>query len=368
GLLTNNGSVINSGSSPANLTVTNGFVGTGVFAGSVNLVIANNASSVNILTATPNLSGQLSNKGTGSGITPNFYTTAGAGAGATVFTGSLGSGVSKFVQDAPNSPLVVDATNSAFSGNIEIRQGALVVANQWNGTTVDVGTRTNQLGTGTISLGTGSANASLIYAARYGQSAPSTNAGGSGALNNPIIVGGSGTNVINVTDYGFTLGGPITLNNNLTLASGNTNGSTMTVTGGVTGTGNITASNSSGSGAGCNGSYFLFTTNPVNNFGTITFNNAAVLGGVAGTGTGGNVISGGVGSNVTAITQASATNPLTIQTGSVNVGASGLALNTSAAAAMTVSAPTTGSGALTLNINSTGGITLSGAIGHTGGL
>jgi fibronectin-binding autotransporter adhesin len=366
-LLTNNGTVANTGGAPANLTLTNGFAGTGVFAGSINLAVANNTSSYSILSSTPNVAGQLSNKGTGSGVTPTFYTTAGVGAGAIVFTGSLGSGVTKIVQDAPNSPLVIDATNTAFAGGAEVRQGALVVANQWNGVTADTGTRANQLGTGTISLGTGSASASLIYAARYGQATPASNAGGNGVINNPILVGGSGTNVINVTDYGFTLGGPITLNNNLTLASGNTNGSTMTVTGGVTGTGNITASNSSGSGTGSSGSYFLFTTNPVNNLGAVTFNNAAVLGGVAGTGTGGNIISGGVGPNVTAITQASGTNPLTIQTGSVNVGASGLAINTTAGAAVTFSAPTTGVGGLTLNLGSTGNFTLSSAFTHTGG-
>ncbi|NBV35522.1 MAG: hypothetical protein EBR81_17470, partial [Proteobacteria bacterium] len=138
----------------------------------------------------------------------------------------------------------------------------------------------------------------------------------------------------------------------------------LSFNGGVTGTGSITATNSAGSA----NPYVEFNTLPVNNVGGITFNNGSILGAPVGTGTGINKITGGVGSNVQSITQASNSNPLTISGGSVTVNPAGLALNSTGSALLTVSAPTTGSGALTLNINSTGGITLSGAIGHTGGL
>jgi hypothetical protein len=201
----------------------------------------------------------------------------------------------------------------------------------------------------------------LVYAARY--------SGGSSAvytLANPIRVAGSGYNLIQTGDSGLTLSGPLTLAGDVVVAPNEnyTGVTAFTISGGVSGTGNITASNSGAAPGG----KIDFTTNPVNIIGRITFNNNAVDGGVSGTNTDANNITGGVGANVTEILQASNTNPLVISTGSVNVNPAGLSLTSSGAALTTVSAPTTGTGVLTLNINGSGGITLTGALGNTGGL
>jgi fibronectin-binding autotransporter adhesin len=296
------------------------------------------------------LSGSILHTGTGdSGDFASAPSTVGPA--SVVLSVPLGAGVTRVIQDSPKSALVFDAANAALSAPIEIRQGPLVFVN--GGASV--------LGTGTVTVGTGAANASLVYAARYN--------GGSGAaytLTNPIRVEGSGVNLIETGDFSLTLSGPITLDGNVVIAPNeNYSGVTgVTVSGGITGTGNITASNS----GGAQGGKIDFTTNPVNVAGKITFNNDAVDGGVAGTNSDANNITGGVGANVTEIVQASNTNPLVISTGSVNVNPAGLALTNNGSALLTVSAPTTGSGALNLNINAAGGITLSGALGNLGGV
>ncbi|NBV35385.1 MAG: hypothetical protein EBR81_16750, partial [Proteobacteria bacterium] len=64
-LLTNNGSVTNSGGSPATLTLTNSFAGTGVFSGSLNLAMANNGTSLVTVPIALNFTGALTNSGTG---------------------------------------------------------------------------------------------------------------------------------------------------------------------------------------------------------------------------------------------------------------------------------------------------------------
>jgi autotransporter-associated beta strand protein len=179
-------------------------------------------------------------------------------------------------------------------------------------------------------------------------------------------VAGSGYNLIQTGDSGLTLSGPLTLAGDLVVAPNeNYSGVTaFTISGGVSGIGNITASNS----GAAQGGNIDFTANPLNHSGRITFNNDAVDGGVSGTNTTANTISGGVGANVTEIVQASNTNPLTISSGSVTVNPAGLSILSTGSALTTVSAPTTGSGVLTLNINGAGGIALTGALGNTGGL
>ncbi len=114
----------------------------------------------------------------------------------------------------------------------------------------------------------------------------------------------------------------------------------------------------------------------VNNSGTLTFNNSAVtigsVNGVAGTGNmiGTNRITGGVGSNVTAITQASNSNALTISTNALTVNGTATTLTASGTAQFTVSSSVTGTGNLILNTNNnTRGILLSGtAVDHTGAI
>ena len=140
---------------------------------------------------------------------------------------------------------------------------------------------------------------------------------------NPINVGGTGTDILSASDYSPTFSGAVTLSNSLTIASVNMGGSTIIISGGITGAGNIVYS----SGAASVYNIVQFSNNPVNNIGTITFNNAVVNGDTAGTGAGTNLISGGVGSNVTQITQSSNSNPLTIQTANVNVNTAGTTFN-----------------------------------------
>jgi len=352
-LLTNNGSVTNSGGSPVTLTLTNSFAGTGVFSGSLNLAMANNGTSLVTVPLALNFAGALTNSGTGN--SGNWASSSGTPNGSVLLTGALGAGVTKLVQDSATSSLVVYANNGSFTGPVEIRQGVLALAN-------NSGAVSNVLGSGgVITVGTGAGNATLAFAGRAGISGATTG-GGNYTLSNPISVAGSGLNLIAVTDWGLTLSSPITLSSSLTLALANSNGSALTLNGTVTGTGNLTLTNSCGTS-----NLSSFAINQIlNNAGSISFANTAVLGGVAGTVSAPITISGGIGSNVTSINQ-NGLNAVTIQTGSVNVNPAGLAFNLNTSTGMTVTSPTTGSGALTLNINSTGSITLSGAIGHTGG-
>ncbi|HEX5789781.1 MAG TPA: hypothetical protein VFY13_01455, partial [Luteolibacter sp.] len=170
--------------------------------------------------------------------------------------------------------------------------------------------------------------------------------------------------IIGATAWNPIFGGNLVLANDLTIASNNASGSTLTFNGGVTGTGNITVS----IGNTSNASLVTFGAAEVNNAGTLTYNNAAVTigstAGVAGSGTGTNLITGGVGSNVTAITQASNSNALTIQTNALTVNSGGTTLNATGTAKLTVSGGVAGTGNLILNTNhnsASNGITLSGA-------
>ncbi len=137
-----------------------------------------------------------------------------------------------------------------------------------------------------------------------------------------------------------------------TLTIGSNNGN-VSFSGGVTGTNNFTISNGS--------QPMAFSTNAINNSGTVTN---------AGTGAGTVTVSGGIGSNVTGIVQSSTLSALTISGGfAVNAGGATLT-NTSGNALLTVSGAITYNAGLTLNgtgnvqLNNqtntgTGGLTLS---------
>ena len=153
--------------------------------------------------------------------------------------------------------------------------------------TLESKTTTTTLGTGTVTMGgSGSTGATFIT----GQS-----------NSNPFVINApdSGSMVIgtNGGGSGFTMSGTITLNGNLTLQTyNNTISGTIkavtNLTGGITGTGNLLLNN-----PGLAANTISITTATVNHSGSIT---------LQGTATGDTIISAGIGSNVTGITQNSA--------------------------------------------------------------
>ena len=364
GLLTQNGVVASAGGE-ATLTL-GSLAGASapVFSGLVNLAFANNATSALTVSASLNPVGTLSNKGTSVSVALGTVTSV-ATKGAAILNGVIGANVTKIIQDSPTSPLVLNATNTSFTGPVEIRSGALVIASPTkNGITGD-STATDFAGQGLITLGTGAADAALLYAGEFGGGA-----GGNATIGNDITVSGSGTNIVATPNWSLIVTGTLNLNSSNVILGQSNPGNILGIygwlqlNGGVTGTGNIVATNAAGAG----NPYIEFNTLPVNHLGSLTFNNASLLGAPAGTGTGINKITGGVGANVTAIVQDSDSNPLTISAGSISVNPNGLNISSTGAALLTVSSPTTGTGALTINLNSTGAMSFSGALNHTGGL
>jgi autotransporter-associated beta strand protein len=214
------------------------------------------------------LSGSLSVQiGGGSGA-PGIVTLTG------ILSGSGGSLVK-----TGSGQLALAGANT-FDGGVTIKNG-----------TLESKTTTTTLGTGTVTMGgSGSTGATFIT----GQ-----------ANSNPFVINApiSGTIVIgaNGAGSGFTMSGPVTLNGNLTLQTFNNTISGITkattnLTGGVTGTGDLLLNN-----LGLAANTITIATTTVNHTGTIT---------LQGTATGDTTISAGIGSNVTGITQNSATSPM----------------------------------------------------------
>jgi autotransporter-associated beta strand protein len=170
--------------------------------------------------------------------------------------------------------LVLQGANT-FTGGVTIKNG-----------TLESKTTQTTLGTGTVTMGgAGSTGATFIT----GQN-----------NSNPFVINApiSGSIVIgtNGSGSGFTMSGPVTLNGNLTIQTSTTAvGATSSsiISGGVTGTGNLLLNN-----VGVGANVISLTTNPVNHTGSIT---------LQGTSTGNTTLSAGIGSNVTGITQNSAT-------------------------------------------------------------
>ncbi len=250
-----------------------------------------------------------------------------------------GSGAVAIIQNGSGT-LTLSGLNT-FSGGVTVKSGTVVVSNA------------SGMGTGTLTLGdaAGSANASLLLG-------PSNL-----TATNPITVaaGSSGTLTLgNSANASAVFSGAVTLSNNLTLTGGGTG--SVKLTGGVTGTGNITL-NITGAGNDT-----FFTTNPVNNAGTITN---------SGAGTGAATINTTLGANVTQVVETSSSSSLTLNAGgntafvgsvAVNAGTLLLGATTSLDAANVVSVAS--GGTFDLNNNSetiaglntgTGTVTNSGA-------
>ena len=204
----------------------------------------------------------------------------GAGtAGAITLTGIL-SGSGSVVKNGPGQ-LSLGGANT-FDGGVTIRNG-----------TINAITNNSALGTGTVTLGgTGSTGATFITGR---------------AIANPITINppASGSIVIgaNGNGSGYSLSGGISLNGDLTIQTFNNPANpgvvaTGGITGGITGTGNVVLNNN-----GLSANVFNITTTAINHSGSLT---------LQGTATGNTNIGAVIGSNVTGITQNSATSTMVL--------------------------------------------------------
>ena len=222
----------------------------------------------------------------------------------TDFSGAAISGAGGFMQ-AGAGTTILNAANT-FGGGVTIKNG-----------TLESKTTTTTLGTGTVTMGgTGSTGATYLTG-QNNSNAFVINAPDSGT----VAIGANGAG------SGFTLSGGITLNGNLTIQTYNNiiSGSikaSSNFTGGITGTGNVVLNNN-----GLAANTLAITTSAINNVGSLT---------LQGTATGDTTISANIGSNVTSVTQNSATSRLILSgtntyTGATTVSAGTLAVNGSLA-------------------------------------
>ena len=250
-------------------------------------------------------------------VTINGGTIANSAGSGTKSTGVITLGGNSTLNSAGTGLTVSSVITDGASSFSVTKQGASTVtlsaANTYDGgTTINAGTvnanNAAALGTGTVTLGDSSG----------GSNAATLTSSNTGAVTyaNPIVLASNTTGTL-------TIG--------RTAATG-----VKTFSGGVTGTNNLTIADNSANN--------INFTGAINIAGTIMN---------SGTGTGTVLFSGGVGSNVTAITESSSTSPLTIQTAALNVNSGGTTLTTAAGAQLfTVSGGVTGTGNLILNNNS----------------
>ncbi|PAW75094.1 MAG: hypothetical protein B9S38_02780 [Verrucomicrobiia bacterium Tous-C4TDCM] len=222
----------------------------------------------------------------------------------TDFSGAAISGAGGFTQ-AGTGTTTLNAANT-FAGGVTIKNG-----------TLESKTTTTTLGTGTVTMGgTGSTGATYLTG-QNNSNAFVINAPDSGT----VAIGANGAG------SAFTLSGGITLNGNLTIQTYNNtiNGTTKAqsgFTGGITGTGNVVLNN-----LGLAANTITVSTSAINHTGSLT---------LQGTATGDTTISANIGSNVTGVTQNSATSRLVLSgtntyTGATTVSAGTLAVNGSLA-------------------------------------
>ena len=242
----------------------------------------------------------------------------------TDFSGAAISGAGGFMQ-AGAGTTTLNAANT-FGGGVTIKNG-----------TLESKTTTTTLGTGTVTMGgTGSTGATYLTG-QNNSNAFVINAPDSGT----VAIGANGAG------SAFTLSGGITLNGNLTIQTYNNiiNGTTKAqsgFTGGITGTGNVILNNN-----GLAANTITMSTSAINHTGSLT---------LQGTATGNTTISANIGSNVTGVTQNSATSRLVLSgtntyTGATTVSAGTLAVNGSLANTST----TVGSGGTLQGSGSMGG-------------
>lgn len=288
-------------------TIAGGVTGTG------NLTLTNNSTGgFTISTGSVNNDGTLAHTGSGNG--------------AATISSVIGANVTEVIQNSATSQLNLSNGTNAFTA-LTIKSGSVQGAQNTAG-------QTTSLGTGTVTLGdsTGSASATLIAQGTQANYA------------NPIILGlTSGT---------------------LTIRSVNT-GTIVNFTGGITGTNNVTIATGATGTAGMN-----FSTNPINNTGTITHATTVATGALT--------ISGGIGSNVTGVIQNSASAQFNLSgtntyNGATSINAGTLALTgggSLAGTAVTAIAGTTFlvTGNSTIGTSGSPSVTIAGGPTTTGGV
>lgn len=199
--------------------------------------------------------------------------------GGITLTGIL-SGSGSFLKTGPGQ-LSLGGANT-FDGGVTIRNG-----------TINAITNNSALGTGTLTLGGAGSTGATFTTGRAIANSITVNAPDSGS----IVIGANGNG------SGYGLSGGITLNGDLTIQTFNNPANpgivaTGGISGGITGTGNLVLNNN-----GLSSNVFNITTAAINHKGSIT---------LQGTATGNTNIGAVVGSNVTGITQNSATSAMVL--------------------------------------------------------
>ena len=220
--------------------------------------------------------------------------------GAVTLSGILSGGGGSLVKTGAGQ-LTLQGANT-FDGGVTIKNG-----------TLESKTTQTTLGTGTVTMGgTGSTGATYLTG-QNNSNAFVIHAPDSGS----VVIGTNGAG------SGFTMSGGISLNGNLTLQTFDNAITAVTkaasgFSGGITGTGNVLLNN-----LGLDDNTITMSTGAVNHTGSLT---------LQGTATGDTTISANIGSNVTSVTQNSATSRLILSgantyTGATTVSAGTLAVN-----------------------------------------
>jgi autotransporter-associated beta strand protein len=213
------------------------------------------------------------------------------------------------IQKIGPANLRLTAANT-FTNGLAINAGTLFV-NPASGV--------NPLSSGKLTIGdvanTGAA-AELLYIGTNGNN----------SFSNLIDVRGNGTATIRVLGYNPTFSGAINLGNNLNVISNNNGGSTIALTGGVTGTGNLVIQSNAANGTASSAITFS-GSNPLNFTGTITNSGTTTSTTASHT-----TISAVIGTSVSGITQNSANSNLILSgantfTGNITISAGTLSAN-----------------------------------------
>ncbi len=235
--------------------------------------------------------------------------------------------------------LVLQDAINTFTGGLTIKAGTVACYTAG-------GTGGNFLSSGTVTIGD---------TANTGAAAELNFNGGNYTTTNAISVVGNGVSTISVTGYSKTLSSAITLSNNLKVVSANGGGSSLTFSGGVTGTGNLVIQSNAANGA--NTSTITFNTGALDMTGTITNSGT---GSFTGAGNIDTTISAVIGTHVTGVIQNSANSKLILSgvntfTGATTISAGKVKMNNSLALQYSAY-DTTGSNGSTIGLDVTSGL------------